>query len=627
MNMKHDTILRLCSVGFILLLTFALIPLDSEAQQLRTSNSYIFNPFLFNPGSIGGNKLTNVFLSHQQRSIDVPEWRSNTQFLNFRGLPIGKHENFAWGFNAVRDLEWTESRLGFNLSLAAAIINRSDMCLSLGVMGGFINWASRYDLVQVYDRTDDLLAKPSNFLELDAGFGGEYKYRNSFMKGDLNVYTQQMPGKAISKQSSGVLVFPYVFGGAGVLFMPVHNIFVGPRVFYRNMIMNGDTSIRGGAMDIGLKAELERQKLWFGGAYRSTRSALTVSMGSRIFETDTAGMPDLLGYFVDLNASFSLPMGQNSLLGPTIEMGVNISIGRNHRRSYQTDTIRPSLGSFWLNDGLMNDHLDKFLKPTAPSGLKASTITGRKSVVLNYEFDDNIYQYVGSSPEYENDTLISRLGEEWLGVDAFIENLVGEVIKEALTPDTVGISNPEVLEKLEGLVHIELLADLLVDEQRVGDLAKGMVYGGELGTNSKFGDSLFIKVVYNDADTVVKIGKDHQINNLELACLKLHAMRKKLEYELNKRYHDDWAIYWEGEKSTVEKTQGRREVIIKKPRITPNHPHQEAFQVNTFKLRFSRGAGASDQLTTLDDGPGQAGKRKTRRQLDKARKQIREKVF
>lgn len=629
MSMKQmNTFLRLgLQVGLLmaLLLPWSLSP----GQQLRVSSNYIFNPYLANPGSIGGTHLANVNLSHQQRRTGAANWKSISQFLNFRSQPLGRHSNFAWGANVVNDFEWTEFRLGINISGAVALVNTKFMRLSVGVMGGFINWGSRYDKVRVYDRTDELLVNRGNFAELDAGFGAEYRYRSKGLRADAQVYTQQMPRNAISKTIPGIYIYPHLFGAAGILFSPVHNLFVGPRVFYRNIFADSSevkAKIYGATTDIGVKAELDRQNMWFGGSYRVNKGGLTIGFGARIFQTDTVGAPDLFGYFVDMNAAFTLPMGDGAIFGPTFELGLNLAMGRNHRHLYRRDTIYPSNGSFWVDDGHLNDHLVARLKPTAPSGLKGSTQVASKAVVLTYTFDDNSYQYVGSTPEKINDTLISRLGEEWLGVDAILENMVGEVIKEALTPDTTGISNPYVLEPLEGLVYVELLSDLLVDEQEADQLAKGMMYEGELGVNNKFKDSLYLKVVYNEKDTIVGIGKDRQITNLELACLKLHAMRKKLEYELNKAYGQDWAVYWEGEELSVEKTQGRKVVYIKKPRITPNHPHQDAFQVNIVRLRFTRGAGASDQVANLGDGKGE-NKHRSRRKRDRERRQIRDKVY
>ncbi len=596
-------------------------------QQLRMSNSFIFNPYLANCGSIGVNNLTNFFVSHQQRRMaEGTNWRSLSQFLNFRSQPLGRHGNFAWGANVNNDIEWTEFRLGINVTVAAAIINTKSMRLSVGVTGGFINWGSRYDKVRVYDRTDVLIAERGNFGELDAGFGGEYRFWNKFLRADVNVFTQQLPGNAISNTLPGLNIYPHLFGGAGILFSPIHNLYIGPRVFYRNIFSHGDTTQLGAPLDVGLKAEFDRQNLWMGGSYRINQGALTMGFGMRIAQTDTVGMPDLVGYFVDMNASFALPMGEGAVMGPTFELGLNVAFGRNRKHLYRRDTIRPSSGSFWVDDGHLNDHMVARLKQTAPSGLQGNTQVSPKSVVLTYEWDDNSYQYVGSTPQKAKDTLISELGEEWLGTDAILENMVGEVIKEALSPDTLGISNPDVLERLSGLVYIELACQLLVDEEEADDLAKGMMYEGELGTNNRTKDSLLLKVVYNDADTVIGIGKDRQITNLELACLKLHAMRKKLEYELNEAYGENWAVYWEGEPLSVAKSQGRKVVYLKKPRITPNHPHQDAFQVNVIRLRFARGEGMDNDQVGVDPEAG-AKRPKRRKDRDKERKTIRDKVY
>lgn len=604
-----------------------LVTASGFGQQLRMSNSFIFNPYLANCGSIGGNNLTNFFVSHQQRRMaEGTNWRSLSQFLNFKSQPLGRSGSFAWGANVNNDIEWTEFRLGINVSIAAAIVNTKSMRLSVGVTGGFINWGSRYDKVRVFDRNDVLVSDRGNFAELDAGLGGEYKFWNNFLRADINVFTQQLPGNAISSTLPGLNIYPHVFGGAGILFSPVHNLFIGPRVFYRNIFSHGDTTQLGAPLDVGLKAEFDRQNLWLGGSYRINQGGLTMGFGMRIAQTDTVGLPDLIGYFVDMNASFSLPMGQGAVFGPTFELGLNVAFGRNRKHMYRRDTIRPSTGSFWVDDGHLNDHMVARLKQTAPSGLKGNTLVGSKAVLLTYEWDDNSYQYVGSTPQKANDSLISELGEEWLGTDAILENMVAEVIKEALRPDTNGVSNPEILEKLEGLVYIELACQLLVDEEEANDLAKGMMYEGELGTNNRSKDSLLLKVVYNDADTVIGIGKDRQITNLELACLKLHAMRKKLEYELNTAYGEDWAVYWEGEPLSVGKTQGRKVVYLKKPRITPNHPHQDAFQVNLIRLRFARSDGSSNSQA-LEDPDGGPKRPKKRKERDKERKPIRDKVY
>ena len=228
-------------------------------------------------------------------------------------------------------------------------------------------------------------------------------------------------------------------------------------------------------------------------------------------------------------------------------------------------------------------------KPNGPQGLRGQTKPKATMVELTYSFDDNSYQYVGNTPQKALDTLFSELGPEWIGVDGILENIVLHVVKDGLTPDTNGVINPEILEPLKDLVSIELSTTLIVDENEANMDAKGMMYEGEMGVNNRTKDSLRIKVVYNEKDTVIGIGQDHNITNLQLAALKMHAMRKKLEYELIQRYGDIWAVLWDGEEPTVDKTAAKKIVYLKTPRITPNNPNQPAYQVNSVKLRFTRG--------------------------------------
>lgn len=597
-----------------------------QGQQLRVSNFYIFNPKLMNPAGSGSYALNNLNISHQQRKLGVAGWRSISQFVNFSGQPIGKKQNFGWGANVVNDIEWTEFRLSISGSVAVSLLNTSTQRLSLGISGGLINWGSNYQNVRVYDRSDELLDDRGNFAELDAGMGGMYQLHTKKIRLDLNMYGLQLPGNFISKPIQGIYLFPHLFAGGGFQFSPVYNLFVGPQVFYRDVFMRSDTTIGGSRTDIGIKAELDRQGLWGGLAYRVKKGALTFAFGLRIKESDTVGNPQAYGYFINLNTAFSFPMGDASVFGPSAEIGLNIAMGRRERLHYKQDTVRISQGPFWESEGNLNDHMIKKLKPNGPGGLTGTTKVRTKTVTVSYQFDDNSYQYVGDNPEKVNDTLIMKLGAEWIGIDGILENIVNNVIEEGLHPDTNGIINPEVLEPLQGLISIQLSTRLIVDENEALIGAKGMMYEGELGTNSNK-DSLFIKVVYNDADTILGIGRDRSITNLELAGLKLHAMRKKLEYELNLKYGDKWAVLWEGEKATFDKTSAKKVVYLKKPRIIPDNPHQNAFQVNEITLRFARGVRTQADVAEAELTQKEIRKRRRMIRRQKSGQRIRDRVY
>jgi hypothetical protein len=596
-------------------------------QQLRVSNFYLFNPHLINPGSVGMQELNNVNLSHQQRKTSVPGLRSFSDFLNFSSQPVGRKGRFGFGFNIMSDYEWTEFRIGVNGSVSVALIKTDNQRLSVGIMGGFITWGSNYKTVRVYDRTDLLINDRSNFFELDAGLGGEYRVHTKRLRGDLNAYAMQLPGNMISAGLQGLNIYPHVFVGGGLLFSPIHNIFIGPRVFYKNIVGKNDKTIFGAKTDVGLRLDLERQKMWFAGSLRPSKDAgmLNAAFGLRVKETDTIGDPTRYGYFVDINAGFSFPLAQTSVFGPTAEIGVNILMGRHNRLAFRNDTVRVSAGPFWQDEGNYNDHLQSKLKANGPQGLRGTTKKSDNTVVLTYTFDDNSYQYVGNTPKLEQDSLFAELGPEWIGVDALLENIIDHVIYEGLNPDTNNVVNPEVLEPLKDLVNIELSTSLVVDEVEANQPAKGMMYEGEMGVNNRYKDSLMIKVVYNEKDTVIGIGKDQSVTNLELAALKLHAMRKKLEYELNLRYGEEWAVLWDGEEPTEQRLGSKNKVVyLKTPRITPNNPKQPAFQVSTIKLKFTRGN--TVVAAVEDDGRGKR-RNEHRRRRPAAGSRIRDRVY
>ena len=558
-----------------------------KAQQLPISMNYIFRPGMINPAYVGAKEYNNLHVSHQQRKVLVAGWRSISQFINYNSQPLGKHGNWGWGFNIINDIEHTENRLGLNAAIAAQVIKTENSRLSLGFNLGIINWNSRYNDVRVYDRDDVLLNSPLNFAELDAGMGIDYELSTKKLKFNIGGTATQLPGNFLSSQLNGIRLYPHGIAGTSLLFSPLHNLFVGPMAFFKNTIFSNDTSIVSAQLDVGLRADLDRQDLWVGGAYRINRAALTLAFGMQIYVSDTAGTLDQSGVFVDLNAGFSYPVSETSVFGPSVEIGLDINFGRPYRNKNLLDTLRMIDGAFWKNDGNLNRHTDNFLKPTSPPGLRSSTYVTPEIVVLDYEFSDQSLQYVGSTPEISSDTL-KKLGMEWVGVDGLLEGLVQFTVHDALSPDSNAVINIDSLEALRSLVSIELLASLQASEQQVNLGAEGTVYEGELGTNNPTGDTLFMRVVYNDADTIVAIALNHYVTNLELACLKLYSMRQKLIYELEQVYGEKLYFYNEGTKVDARLLGDRKPVVIRKPRITPNHPNQDAFQVNHVSLKFNR---------------------------------------
>jgi hypothetical protein len=582
--------MKIRHILFVFALLATCVAPDLVGQQLPISMNYIFRPNMANPANMGAVDLNNVRLSHQQRKVGIAGWRSISQFANFNSQPLGKAGNFGLGALITNDIEHTENRLSIDGMVAVQLVKAKKTRLSLGIALGLTNWTSNYNDVRIYNRNDELLQSPLNFAELNAGMGIEYELRTKKLHFDLGGFGTQLPGNFLSSQIKGMRVAPHLLGGASLLFSPAHNIFVGPAAFYRNTFMRGDTTLRAGVVDIGIKGELPRQDLWVGGAYRINQAALTLAFGMQIYLNDTAGHPEKMTLIADLNAGFSYPIRDGSVFGPSFEIGLDISFGRPYSRFKDTDTIRFVNGPFWANDGNLNRHIDEFLKNNGPVGLRGETYQGKNAVSLTYYFPDPALQYLGTTPEFDGDTLL-YVGMEWIGIDGLMRGMVEDVVREALTPDTTHVMNPEVLEPLKGIVSLELSSDLKASEGEVDEYAEAMLYEGEFGTNNETEDTLFLDVVYNGADTVAGIPLNRSITNLELAVLKLHSMQRKLEYEMKRVYGEEFAIIGEDEEYDPIAIAGKKIVTLKKPRITPNHPHQDAFQINLVKLRFTRYSG------------------------------------
>ena len=265
-----------------------------------------------------------------------------------------------------------------------------------------------------------------------------------------------------------------------------------------------------------------------------------------------------------------------------------MAFGRVGEYNVTVDTLQLIRGSFWKNDGNINTHRINRLNKNAPPELAAITEVSEKNVTLTYEWDDNVYRYVGENPEPVNDTLLSSVGREWQGVDGILSNIVTEVIKEALHPDTAQVANPDSLEPLKGLILVELNGKLKATELEADFGAQGAKFLGMLPERIK-SDTLRMRIQYDGNDTTFVVHKNKNLSNLELACLKLHSMRKKLEHEINKYFNKDFLLLWEGAPTPSDDVINSRSVVyLQRPKITSNNPNQKPFMVPQVKLVFTR---------------------------------------
>lgn len=560
----------------------------STAQQVTLPFSSIAGTNYYNPAFGNTSRSHDLRLVHYQVGENVNGFGERTQYVSYRSPGLGANQRFGLGVILANDAIHSEGKFSLNGLVSAHLLLRKDYRLSVGISAGLINRSSNYDDIPQWDLNDPLTENPLSFLDLDAGAGLDFEMRKRLFKIDAGIAALQLPGNTSSKPLPAFVILPQFIATGGVLFNVRHNLMVGPRVLYHN-----DTPVEGrfnrrAMLDLGLKAELDRQGMWATAAYRWDSAAVALGFGIRLTKSDSMSTASRAGYALHMNAGFSYPLGDNQVIGPGIEVGLRLVFGRKER-AVVVDSMRDA-EPFWLNDGFLNSHKVRRLSEGAPRGLEAHTKQYGNKVLLTYSFPDNNYRYIGDAPVFA-DTLLEAVGTEWEGVDVIIERIASEVVREALTPDTRNIRDPENLLPLDNIASLKLSCQLRSDEVSANNGAGGVIYEGELGMDSDTTDTLHLQVVFNDADTIIRVVRNQFISNLELAALKLHCLRKRLQHELQKYYGEKMAFLWETDEPSYEVwkeiiEKGLQIVFIDKLRIIPNNPNQQAFQVNEVALEF-----------------------------------------
>lgn len=571
----------------LILLGLVLGMVGLKGQQLPMSTYQIYRPELINPAYVQQVPLNQIYFAYQHRHLSEVGWRTNSQFFYMKGKPFGKTKGFGWGLYVNNDIEHTERRLSLGGSIGAKLLNTETTFFSAGVNFGLINWGANYGSFRVYDRSDDIIFRPTNFAELDAGLGFAFGINNYYIRSNVNAFAQQIPGSVISSQVRGIRLYPHVYGQANLLFSPAPDIYIGPNVHYRNIYTTDSlvNYVKAAQFDAGLRVDFDRPGFWIAGGWRIDNAAVTAGFGLNISNPDTVDTRSMLATFADLNVFASYPLNEKSVFGPSVEISLKLSLGRVGEDGPQVDTLGLMKGAFWVNNGNMNTHKERRLQANSPDGLFAESIVGEKLVDLRYEFDDNMYMYAGLDFEMFEDSLVERLGSDWVGMDAVMENMVREVIGEALDPTFVGVENPDSVEDLKNLNAVQIGGRLKFDEIAADFGAEGVRYNGEFGTDGTFSDTLTIPFVYDEADTVVKLVKGQLVTNLELAALKTWGMQKRLERELFRIYNSRYKfIYQDDDLPVTDKSI----VTILKPIIIPNNPNQKPFMVSTVEIGMVR---------------------------------------
>ena len=225
----------------------------------------------------------------------------------------------------------------------------------------------------------------------------------------------------------------------------------------------------------------------------------------------------------------------------------------------------------------------------SPPGLFAESLVGDRLVDLTYEWEDNQYMYAGTAIEVQGDSAIASLGDEWIGVNATLENLISEVVDEGLSPTSVGVADIDSVEPLKEFVSMRVISNLRFDEMQIEFGAEGTKYLGEFVPDKYNGDTITINFLYGDryepVDTSISVWPNKLLSNLELAALKVYAMDRKMVYELKRRYSDRYVFFREGDRTP---TTDKHFVELGKPMVIPSNVNLSVFQRSEIQLGFIR---------------------------------------
>lgn len=561
------------------------------AQQIPLAPGHVFRLDGLNPASGGAGSLHQIEARYRQQGFMLDGWRSTHQFLSYHSSLMGERKRFGWGIMMSGDQEHTESRVAFSPGVSARIAETEQFDLTLGFSAGVIHWTSNYNNRRLLDQDDILLQRAYSYLEVNAAMGARFNYQSKLIKGKAQVLADQLPGSLLTSRLDGIPLRPHALASGEVMATPIYNVWVGPLAFYRNTLNQRDTSFTASTLDAGLKVEFERQRLWVAGAYRLNQGAVTGGLGMQISGTDPQNK-NISQLELDFSLNGSYPLNNSVAFGPEVDLGLIVRFAPRPKESINDSLLKATI--FWRNDGLLNSHRVKYLDAYSPPGLQAySSVEGRR-VEISYDWPDNSLVYVGDDP-IRQDTIIRRLGFEWIGVDGLLQGLAKRVVTEALTPDDTYILDPENLEPLQLLTSVSVYGDLRVDYNGALMGAEGEIYKGEFGTNNATLDTLFIPIVFDDQDTLIAIQKNNYLTNLELATLKIHGIQRKLMYELDREHGDEIAFLLEGTPQVTDYSEGRRIVWIKKPRLTSGFTNQQDFQINRIQMKFLRFKKYADQ--------------------------------
>ena len=165
--------------GFILLVSFLLISLTSNAQQRPMYSQYMFNMLNINPAYAGSRGVVSVTALLRDQWVGIPG-SPKTNSISF-DMPINE-KKIGIGVQLYDDKLGIERSTGLNASYAFRFQLTESGTLSLGLQAGLLNYRANYTEVRTFQPNDPAFNQNISGL-LPAAAAGIYYNSDKFYVG------------------------------------------------------------------------------------------------------------------------------------------------------------------------------------------------------------------------------------------------------------------------------------------------------------------------------------------------------------------------------------------------------------------------------------------------------------